>query len=41
MAIKNSIYISGPRMGTNISLFGIEINKRKKAKSSKSKRKKK
>ena len=30
MVIKNRIYISGPRMGTNNSMFGIEKKKSKK-----------
>lgn len=41
MAIKKKIYVSGPRMGQNNSMFGIEIkdimnkssNKSKKSKS--------
>lgn len=41
MVIKNRIYISGPRMGTNNSMFGIEKKKPKRIKSTKSKRKSK
>jgi ribosome assembly protein YihI (activator of Der GTPase) len=36
MAFKKNIYISGPRMGTNNSMYGIDaasINKKKKSKS--------
>ena len=41
MAFKQKIYISGPRMGTNNSMYGIELPvKKKKAKSKKTKRKK-
>ena len=46
MAIKKKIYVSGPRMGQNNSMFGIEIkdimnkssNKTKKGKSGSKKR---
>ena len=40
MAFKQKIYISGPRMGTNNSMYGIELpTKKKKTKSRKAKRK--
>lgn len=45
MAFKSKIYISGPRMGTNNNMFGIELaslsKKSSKKKSTNSKRKKK
>lgn len=41
MAFKQKVYISGPRMGTNNSMYGIELpTKRKKSKTKKVKRKK-
>jgi hypothetical protein len=41
VAFKQKIYISGPRMGTNNSMYGIEFPaKKKKTKSKKIKRKK-
>jgi hypothetical protein len=39
MAIKRSIYVSGPRMGTNNYMYGIEL-KDIKNKSSRKKKKK-
>jgi hypothetical protein len=41
MVIKSKIYIAGPRMGQNNSMYGIEIGKASKpAKSSKVKKNK-
>lgn len=40
MAFKQKIYISGPRMGTNNSMNGIELPARKK-KAKKAKKRKK
>jgi hypothetical protein len=45
MAFKSKIYISGPRMGTNNSMYGIDASalkkKAKRSKASASKKKKK
>lgn len=40
MAIKKSIYVSGPRMGTNNFMYGVELKDMKKKSTSKKKRKK-
>jgi hypothetical protein len=40
MVIKNKIYISGPRMGTNNFMYGVELKDINKKKPSKSKKKK-
>jgi hypothetical protein len=41
MVFKKSIYISGPRMGTNNSMYGVELKKTVKPKKSSKKTKKK
>jgi hypothetical protein len=41
MTIRKFIYISGPRMGQNNTMSGIELKKQKRSKPTKSKRKKK
>lgn len=38
MAFKKNIYISGPRMGTNNSMKGIELKKIKKVRKNASKK---
>lgn len=40
MVIKNRIYISGPRMGTNNYMYGVELKDINKKRTSKSKKKK-
>ena len=40
MAIKKSIYVSGPRMGQNNFMYGVELKDTKKKSSPKKKRKK-
>lgn len=40
MTIKKSIYVSGPRMGQNNFMYGVELKDIKKKPTSKKKRKK-
>lgn len=40
MSFKQKIYIAGPRMGQNNTMYGIELKDISKKKSKKSKRKK-
>jgi len=41
MVFKKNIYISGPRMGTNNYMYGVELKKSLKPKKSSKKNKKK
>jgi len=41
MVIKNFTYVSGPRMGTNNYMYGVELKKSLKPKKSSKKNKKK
>jgi hypothetical protein len=41
MVFKKNVYISGPRMGTNNSMYGIELKKSLKPKKNSKKPKKK